>query len=183
MLYIIIQTAHTRTSPHAICSSEVFQLLSPLPIRSTCSTNIDLITLIIVSEEEKSWSCSLCTSNFVRHSDIFSLLFPNILSNTFSETQSVTFPRIERPRFDYSLVCLNAYRNINKWIFTYLRSRALLEEPSIVQPLKNFAAFYGTRIFITVFTRALHWPLSWARSIRSIPSHPIYIKYNVRNCS
>jgi hypothetical protein len=24
-----------------------------------------------------------------------------------------------------------------------------------------------------VFTRALHWSISWARSIQSIPSHPI----------
>jgi hypothetical protein len=29
-----------------------------------------------------------------------------------------------------------------------------------VQPLKNYQAFYGTRWFITVFTRALHWLLS-----------------------
>jgi hypothetical protein len=28
-----------------------------------------------------------------------------------------------------------------------------------------------------VFTRALHWSLSWARSIRSIPSHPISLRF------
>jgi hypothetical protein len=27
-----------------------------------------------------------------------------------------------------------------------------------------------------VFTRTLHWSLSWARSIESIPSHPIYLR-------
>jgi hypothetical protein len=43
---------------------------------------------------------------------------------------------------------------------TYLRSWALLEEPPIVQPLKNPPAFYGTRSFNTVFTRALQWSLS-----------------------
>jgi hypothetical protein len=32
----------------------------------------------------------------------------------------------------------------------------LLEKPAIVQLLKNFPEFYGTRRFITVFTRALH---------------------------
>jgi hypothetical protein len=37
-----------------------------------------------------------------------------------------------------------------------------------VQLLKNFSAFYGTRRFITVLTRSLHWSLSWARSIQSI---------------
>jgi hypothetical protein len=55
---------------------------------------------------------------------------------------------------------------------THSWSWALLEKPPIVQPLKNFPAFYGTRRFITAFTRALHWPLSWAKSIQSIPSHP-----------
>jgi hypothetical protein len=42
---------------------------------------------------------------------------------------------------------------------------ALLEKLPIVQQLKNFPAFYGTRRFITAFTRALHWSLSWATSI------------------
>jgi hypothetical protein len=49
---------------------------------------------------------------------------------------------------------------------THSWSWALLEKLPIVQLLKNFPAFYGTRRFITVFTRALHWSLSWARSIQ-----------------
>jgi hypothetical protein len=56
-------------------------------------------------------------------------------------------------------------------------SWALLEKLPIVQPLRNFSAFYGTRRFIAVFTRALHWSLFWARSIQSIPSHPISLRY------
>jgi hypothetical protein len=28
--------------------------------------------------------------------------------------------------------------------------------------------------FITAFTRALHWFLSWARSTHSIPAHPVF---------
>jgi hypothetical protein len=47
-----------------------------------------------------------------------------------------------------------------------------------VQPLKNFRAFYGTRRFNTVFTRALHWSLSWAIYIQSTPSHP-KIHFNI----
>jgi hypothetical protein len=58
-------------------------------------------------------------------------------------------------------------------LLTYTRSWTLLEEPPIVQPLKNFPAFYGTRRFTTKFTRALHYFLSWAISIQSTPSHPI----------
>jgi hypothetical protein len=37
---------------------------------------------------------------------------------------------------------------------------ALLEKLPIVQLLKKFPAFYGTRKCITVYTRALHWSLS-----------------------
>jgi hypothetical protein len=53
---------------------------------------------------------------------------------------------------------------------------AFLEKLSIVQLLKNFPAFYGTRRFITVFTRTLHWALFWARSIQYIPSPPISLR-------
>jgi hypothetical protein len=41
---------------------------------------------------------------------------------------------------------------------------------------KNFPALYGARRFITVFKRSLHWYLFWARSIKSIPSHPIPLR-------
>jgi hypothetical protein len=54
------------------------------------------------------------------------------------------------------------------WIF--------LEKPPIVQPLKNFTTFYGTRRFINVFTRALHWSLFWARPTKSVPSHPTSLR-------
>jgi hypothetical protein len=40
-------------------------------------------------------------------------------------------------------------------------SRASMElsrlEPPVMQLLKNFLTFYGTRNIIIVFTRALHW--------------------------
>jgi hypothetical protein len=39
---------------------------------------------------------------------------------------------------------------------THSWSWALLEKLPVVQPLKNFPAFYGTRRFITAFKRALH---------------------------
>jgi hypothetical protein len=45
-----------------------------------------------------------------------------------------------------------------------------------VQPPKNFAAFQGNRRFVTVFKTAHHGSLSWARSIQSIPSHPISLR-------
>jgi hypothetical protein len=68
------------------------------------------------------------------------------------------------------------------WVvnLTYLRSWALLEEPLIEQPLKNFPAFHGTQSFNTVFTRAHHWSLSWAISIQSTPSHPMILSTQLR---
>jgi hypothetical protein len=50
----------------------------------------------------------------------------------------------------------------------------LLEKPPVAQLLKNFS-FHGTRMFITVFSRALHWSISWARWIQPIPPHHIYL--------
>jgi hypothetical protein len=61
---------------------------------------------------------------------------------------------------------------------TYSWSWALLEKLPIVHLLKNFPAFYGTRRFIAVFTRVLHWSLSWAKSIQSI-SYLSKIHFNI----
>jgi hypothetical protein len=55
-------------------------------------------------------------------------------------------------------------------------SWALLEKPPVVKLLRNLPAIYGTRRFIIVFTRALHWSLSWARSIQYITPHPISVR-------
>jgi hypothetical protein len=63
--------------------------------------------------------------------------------------------------------------NFDSLTFTHSWSWAPLEKQPIVQLLRNFPAYYGTRRFITVFTRALHWSLSWARSIQSIQSHSL----------
>jgi len=51
----------------------------------------------------------------------------------------------------------------------------LLEKLTSTQLVKKFPAFYGTRRFITVFTRARHWSESWARWIQSPTSYPIYL--------
>jgi hypothetical protein len=71
------------------------------------------------------------------------------------------------------------FYKINYTYLTHSWSWALLEKLPIVQLLKNFPAFYGTRRFITVFTRALHRSLSWARWIQSIPSHLSKIHFNI----
>jgi hypothetical protein len=75
-------------------------------------------------------------------------------------------------------------------LFTFFLSRANLRcnslthgaEPFLrsLQFCSDFPAFYGIRRFITVFTRALHWSLSRARSIQFIPSHPISLRSILR---
>jgi hypothetical protein len=42
-------------------------------------------------------------------------------------------------------------------------SWASLKKLTVTQLVKKFPPFYGTRWFITVFTRARHWSISWAR--------------------
>jgi hypothetical protein len=55
---------------------------------------------------------------------------------------------------DQSLWAFSTHSHTHSWRW------ALLQKPPIVQLPKKFPAFYGTRRFITVFTRALHWSLS-----------------------
>jgi hypothetical protein len=52
--------------------------------------------------------------------------------------------------------------------------RILLEKLTVTQLVDNMPAFYGSRRFITVFARACHWSLSWARWIQSTPSPPYF---------
>jgi hypothetical protein len=51
----------------------------------------------------------------------------------------------------------------------------VLQKLPVEQLLKNFQTFSWTQRFITMFTRALHWFLSWTRSIHSIPPLPICV--------
>jgi hypothetical protein len=63
------------------------------------------------------------------------------------------------------------------YLFTLTqRSWVLLEKSSVAQPLKNITTSYGTRRFISVFTRSLHWSPSQARSIQSIPPYPFSLR-------
>jgi len=58
---------------------------------------------------------------------------------------------------------------------TYLLTpwcRVLLEKLTGLQLVKKFAAFHGTRRFITVLTSVRHLSLSWASPIQSIYPPP-----------
>jgi hypothetical protein len=58
-------------------------------------------------------------------------------------------------------------------------SWALLEKPTVSSLLKKFSTSYGTRRFITVFTRTLLWYLSWASPVRTTPSYLSKIHFNI----
>jgi hypothetical protein len=80
--------------------------------------------------------------------------------------------------------CRSACRHIARWvILACLLLTYLLTELSPSWEAANYAAtqelasIYQTWRFIIVFTRALNLSLSWARSIQSIPSHHISLKY------
>jgi hypothetical protein len=64
--------------------------------------------------------------------------------------------------------------NPNSCLPTYLTtwSRVLLWGANS-HSVNEFPAFYGTRSFITVFTEARHWTLSWAWWIQFAPLIPI----------
>jgi hypothetical protein len=52
----------------------------------------------------------------------------------------------------------------------------------MVTPLvKKFSALFGTQMFITVFTTARQWSISWGRWIQSPPSHSISLISNQPN--
>jgi len=55
-------------------------------------------------------------------------------------------------------------------------SRVLLEKLIATQLLKKLPTFYATQRFISVFTRALKWFLSWARYIHFIPPYHMYLR-------
>ena len=56
----------------------------------------------------------------------------------------------------------------------------LSEKLTVGQIVKKLTAFYGIRMFITVFTSARHLSLSWAKSIQSIPLyHLLKIHLNI----
>jgi hypothetical protein len=50
----------------------------------------------------------------------------------------------------------------------------LLAKLTVTQLFEKFPIFYGTLRFITVFTTACHWSLSWARCIQCTPSHHFF---------
>ena len=68
------------------------------------------------------------------------------------------------------------YRNTVNYLLTP-RSRGFLEKLTLFQLVEKFPAYYGTRRFITAYTRPRYLSLSWARSIESVPPHPSFWRF------
>ena len=64
--------------------------------------------------------------------------------------------------------------------YTLISDNSMEQSPSSEakrSSVKKFPTFYGTRRFITAFTRARHLSLSSSRSIQSMAPHPTFYRY------
>jgi len=69
-------------------------------------------------------------------------------------------------------------RNIEAWLSPWYR--VLFQNTIPPQLVKKFPEMYGIRTFITLFTKALHFSMFWARSIQYLPlSYFIKIHFNI----
>ena len=116
--------------------------------------------------------CCHCLLVNVKHSVIYLLIYIVTYSLTYLITYLLSYLVI------YLLIYLLTYlltyshthslaRSLTPW------SRVLLKKLTGSQVIKKFPAFYGTRRFITTFTRPHLLSFSWARSIQSMPPIPL----------
>jgi len=65
--------------------------------------------------------------------------------------------------------------NVQNW-YKHAWSTVIPEKLTVSQLTKKIPTFYGTKMFIAVFTRICHLSLSWARLIQSTALYPITVK-------
>ena len=108
----------------------------------------------------------------------------NIHRRTLSRGYFPLFPLVQFDRSAEALTVFlqhyqdyNATKKSNNRKNTYLLPpwcRVLPEKLTVLQLLKKFPAFHGTRRFITALTSVRHLSLSWASPIQSTYPHPTY---------
>ena len=85
----------------------------------------------------------------------------------WSARYHLSSPQLQKKAvWDFNLLQFFNFRIV---YLTYSMEQSLRSEPPRL--VKNFHAFYGTRMFITAFTSVRHLSLSWARSIQFMSPH------------
>jgi hypothetical protein len=102
-------------------------------------------------------------------------LSPYLICDAASHViQTTTCARQSSPLFEFALsrgssVLVQSTEFTIRFYLLTPWSRVLPEKLKRPKLLKKFPACYGTRKFITAFTRSRHLSLSWARLIQSMP--------------
>jgi hypothetical protein len=63
------------------------------------------------------------------------------------------------------------------YLLTYPIVQDIIWKADSHSACQKIYVLYGTRRFITVFTKACHWTLSWASRIQFAPSIPVSLRY------
>jgi hypothetical protein len=118
--------------------------------------------------------------------------FINETDSVYCAVRSVSLNVIRLPKVTLHYNTLTSSRNIiaitfirnsfmvyatRLWVVRSIVTYSMEQSPSweanwLLQLVKKFPAFYGTRKFITVLTSARHLSLSWANSIQSPQTPP-----------
>jgi hypothetical protein len=143
------------------CISVIFRKKILLNIRRSLSVNVDFRPLFLFADVVFPW--------FVHADIIIETVALVALNNVAASSQMLQRNPHQRSVRYQNRTSLPFSDSFTRTV-THSWNWSVLEKPTIVPLLKNFPVFYGTRMFIIVFKRALHWSLSWARSVHSIPS-------------
>jgi hypothetical protein len=133
----------------------------------TSTTNAYVISRTVMKVRQVSSSrVNFTNKNFIRYYDVrqrFSTFSFAPLSAWFISMIPPTFHR-------HCYSCKNYFiSTLFMSILDSLTHSLLPEKLPGPQLVRKFLSFYGTRSFITAFTKAHHLSLSWAGSIQSMP--------------
>jgi hypothetical protein len=137
----------------------------------------------IVQKSQKLWNVHIFKTNpfplYISNSNfLLKVIMASIKRITLSSYVTLIMINVHIREGKYSTINCDVFCNAVSVILirqTNFMGRVLLKKLRGTQLLK-FPAFYETRKFIIVFTRAGHWSLSWARWIQFASSIPIFLR-------
>ena len=92
--------------------------------------------------------------------------FNNILLTLLTPWSRVLLEKLTGSAASHEILRRARHQNGYNWYFLH-GAESFLRSWLVLQLVKKFLAFYGTRKFITVLTNACYLSLSWAKSIQS----------------